>query len=261
MPAYLKFIHSKIMIFFLRMFMLCLLLPGHADAKPNKKNQALAMGEQRQIMVAVDHVLDANKDFVKQHSKSYFLPFIKGQNPKATVLGCADSRVHTHAIDPHPDGDLFLVRNIGNQIGPVRGSIEYGVRHLHTPLLLILGHTMCGAVRAAMQDYSDMSPDIKTELDHLHVPWGDPDNAILVLDSVEHNINDQVTEASQLFADELNQRKLMIVGAVYDFRNDYHLGYGRLVIINVNGAKDTASIQKALGFSGKRPLKDVFTKK
>lgn len=247
-------------MFYLRLLLIAIVLVNPVYAKSVKKAHAKAVGEQRTILVAVDHVLDANRDFVKQHRKGYFLPFIKGQTPKATVLGCADSRVHSHAIDPHPDGDLFFVRNIGNQLDPVRGSIEYGVRHLHTPLLLVLGHTMCGAVRAAMQDYSEMSPAIKTELDSLHVPHGDPDNAALVLDSVEHNINHQIDEALIFFADEINQQKLMVVGAVYDFRNDYHQGYGRLVIINVNGSNDAEKIRTVLRFSGKKTLHDVFTK-
>ena len=248
-------------MFYLRIFLVATLIVNFAHATTVKKMYADDMGEQRKIILAIDHVLDANRDFVKRHRKSYFLPFIKGQTPKATILGCADSRVHTHAIDPHPDGDLFLVRNIGNQIAPVRGSIEYGVRHLHTPLLLVLGHTMCGAVKAAMQDYSEISPAIKTELDNLHVPHGDPDNPTLVLASVEHNINDQIDEAISFFADELKQQKLIVIGAVYDFRNDYHQGYGRLVIINVNGSNEAAKIKSALGFSGKKSLKDVFTKK
>ena len=204
--------------------------------------------EQNQIKIAVDHLLDANSDFVKKHNKNYFLPFIKGQTPKATVLSCADSRVHTHAIDPHPDGDLFLIRNIGNQLAPVQGSIEYGVRHLHTPLLLILGHTMCGAVRTAMQEHSDLSPAIKAELDHMHVPLGDAENALIVLDAVEHNVEDQTAEAMRLFKDEIDQQKLMVIGAVYDFRNDYQKGYGRLVIINVNGEKDAQQINNQLKF-------------
>jgi carbonic anhydrase len=248
-------------MFYLRILLVIIGLANSAYAQPLKKTHTDHAGEQQNIIVAVDHVLDANRDFVKQHRKSYFLPFIKGQTPKATVLGCADSRVHTHAIDPHPDGDLFLVRNIGNQLEPVRGSIEYGVRHLHTPLLLVLGHTMCGAVRAAMQDYAEMSPAIKTELDNLHVPHGDPDNAALVLDSVEHNLNHQIDEAMSFFADELNQQKLIIIGAVYDFRNDYHQGYGRLVITNVNGSNDAETIKAVLGFSGKKSLHDVYTKK
>lgn len=248
-------------MFYLYIILIFSVFVNCAYAKSGKHSQDVGSGEQQKIMAAVDHVLDANRDFVKRHGKAYFLPFIKGQTPKATVLGCADSRVHTHAIDPHPDGDLFLVRNIGNQLAPVRGSIEYGVRHLHTPLLLVLGHTMCGAVRAAMQDYSEMSPAIKVELNNLHVPEGDPDNAALVLDSVEHNINDQVDAAMQLFADELTQQKLIIIGAVYDFRNDYHQGYGRVIITNVNGSKDSGKIKEALGFSGKKSLQDVFTNK
>jgi len=246
---------------YLGLLLAAILLVNSAQAKPAKVEHTEDMGELRKIRLAVDHVLDANHEFVARHSKRYFLPFIKGQTPKATVLGCADSRVHTHAIDPHPDGDIFLVRNIGNQILPVRGSLEYGVRHLQTPLLLVLGHTMCGAVRAAMQSYSELSPAIKTELDNLHVPQGDPDNAALVLDSVEHNINHQIDEALNFFSEELNQQKLIVIGAVYDFRNDYRQGYGRLVIINVNGSTDTGKIKEVLGFSGKKSLNDVFTKK
>ena len=248
-------------MFYLRILLASIVLVNSAYAKPVKNAHIDPSGEQQKIMVAVNHVLEANSDFVKQHSKRYFLPFIKGQTPKATVLGCADSRVHSHAIDPHPDGDLFFVRNIGNQLEPVRGSIEYGVRHLHTPLLLVLGHTMCGAVRAAMEDYSDMSPAIKTELDNLHVPHGDPDNAYLVLDSVEHNVNHQIEEAMSFFAEELQQQKLIIIGAIYDFRNDYHHGYGRLVIINVNGSNNAANIKEVLSFSGKKASKDIFIKK
>ena len=248
-------------MFYLPMLLIVLVSINSADAKPVKTSHKDDSGEQQKIIIAVDHLLEANRDFVKGHSKDYFLPFIKGQTPKATILGCADSRVHTNAIDPHPDGDLFFVRNIGNQLDPVLGSIEYGVRHLHTPLLLILGHTMCGAVKAAMQDYSEMSPAIKTELDNLHVPLGDPDNAALVLDSVEHNINHQVEQALKYFDDELNQKKLIVIGAVYDFRNDYHQGYGRMVIVNVNGLNDAKTIKEVLGFSGKKSLNNVFIKK
>jgi carbonic anhydrase len=63
------------------------------------------------------------------------------------------------------------------------------------------------------------------------------------------------------FADELNPQKIIVIGAVHDFRNDYHQGYGRLVIINVNGSNDAGKIKEALGFSGKKSLNDVFTKK
>jgi len=123
-------------------------------------------------------VLKANQQFVKQHNASYFLPFIQGQTPKATVVTCVDSRVHSHAIDPHPDGDLFMVRDIGNQVASAEGSIEYDIRHLHTPLLLVVGHSMCGAVKAVMTDYSKSEPAIKHDLSTIHVPPGNPDNPL-----------------------------------------------------------------------------------
>ena len=212
------------------------------------KNHSAA-SEQSQIHAAVTHVLKANHDFLYRHKFGYFLPFIKGQEPKATVVTCSDSRVHSHAIDPHPDGDLFMVRNIGNQIASAKGSIVYGVRHLHTPLLLVVGHSMCGAVRAAMTDYSNMEPAIKDDLTTIHVPPGNPDNPVQVRDAVEANVNAQVNLSLKLFEPELATGKLIIIGAVYDFRNDYNKGYGRLVLINVNGEREPQKIKQALTFS------------
>ena len=102
-----------------------------------------------------------------------------------------------------------------------KGSIEYGVRYLHTPLLLIVGHSMCGAVKAAMTDFSNMEPAIKDNLSTIHVPLGNPENAVQVKEAVEVNVNEQVNLAMKLFEPELANGKLLIVGAVYDFRNDY----------------------------------------
>ena len=162
---------SRITIF----FVLTSVLIGEMHAKGHSDT---ATSEKSQIQVAVAHVLKANQQFVKQHNASYFLPFIQGQTPKATVVTCVDSRVHSHAIDPHPDGDLFMVRDIGNQVASAEGSIEYGIRHLHTPLLLIVGHSMCGAVKAVMTDYSKSEPAIKHDLSTIHVPPGNPDNPL-----------------------------------------------------------------------------------
>lgn len=79
----------------------------------------------------------------------------QGQRPLATVLGCADSRVALDYIFDTNPGDLFVVRNAGNvcgdKSGGIIGSIEYSVDHLDTQLLLVLGHTGCGAVAAATQ--------------------------------------------------------------------------------------------------------------
>jgi carbonic anhydrase len=67
------------------------------------------------------------------------------------VLTCADSRLSPEIIFDQGIGDLFVVRNAGNLLGDhVIGSIEYAVEHLHAPVVIVLGHTKCGAVSAAV---------------------------------------------------------------------------------------------------------------
>jgi len=73
-----------------------------------------------------------------------------GQRPFVTMLSCSDSRVPLELDDDQGIGDIFVVRVAGNVCGVHEmGSIEYGVDHVGTPLLVILGHTQCGAVTAA----------------------------------------------------------------------------------------------------------------
>ncbi len=73
-----------------------------------------------------------------------------GQKPFVTVLTCSDSRVVPEFIFDANVGEVFVIRNAGNCVDTlVLGSVEYGVEHLHTPLLVILGHEKCGAITAA----------------------------------------------------------------------------------------------------------------
>ncbi len=74
----------------------------------------------------------------------------EGQRPFAAVLGCADSRIPPEVVFDQGLGDLFVVRVAGNVVDAyVLASIEYAVSHLGTPLVVVLGHTACGAVTAA----------------------------------------------------------------------------------------------------------------
>ncbi len=76
-----------------------------------------------------------------------------GQDPIAVVLGCVDARVPPEVILDQGVGDLLTVRTAGQSLaGVALGSIEFGVRVLGIPLMLVLGHTGCGAVLAAMGD-------------------------------------------------------------------------------------------------------------
>lgn len=76
-----------------------------------------------------------------------------GQSPYAIILGCSDSRVPPEIIFDQGLGDLFVIRVAGNILDDVvLASIEYAAEHLHSPLLMVLGHTNCGAVEAALQE-------------------------------------------------------------------------------------------------------------
>ena len=77
--------------------------------------------------------------------------FREGQHPYAIVLACSDSRVIPEAIFSAGIGDLFVIRVAGNVVGPIElASAVYACEHLHTRLLLVLGHTHCGAIKAAL---------------------------------------------------------------------------------------------------------------
>lgn len=76
-----------------------------------------------------------------------------GQKPFVTIVGCSDSRHSLEILFDQGIGDIFVVRVAGNIAGTSElGSVEYGAGHLHTPLLVVLGHSHCGAVTAAAQN-------------------------------------------------------------------------------------------------------------
>jgi carbonic anhydrase len=86
----------------------------------------------------------------------------KGQQPKVIVLGCSDSRVDPTTLFDQAPGDLFVVRTAGNVAGPVDlGSMEYAAEHLHSSVLLVLGHRKCGAVAAALSGEKMPSPNLE----------------------------------------------------------------------------------------------------
>lgn len=84
--------------------------------------------------------------------KEILADLAKGQHPYATILSCSDSRVPPELIFDAGLGELFIIRVAGNVLSPeIGGSLQYAGRHLHTPLFVVLGHTNCGAVAAAIE--------------------------------------------------------------------------------------------------------------
>lgn len=193
------------------------------------------------VKEAVRYLLEANRDFVRRSSPETFAPFLEFQSPRMTVLSCCDSRVQLNAFHPSPENDVFVIRNIGNQLVTAEGSVEYAVRHLRTPLLLILGHVRCGALHAAMGDFSKESSAVRRELETIRVRGGGD-----WLENVRSNVNDQVDAALQKFAPEIEKGTLVILGAVYDFANDLGRGFGKLVLTNIQGESKPEVVQAIL---------------
>lgn len=76
---------------------------------------------------------------------------LKGQKPFAVIVSCSDSRVPPELLFDQALGDIFVVRTAGNVVDAIAtGSVEYAVEHLHTPLVVVMGHENCGAVKAAV---------------------------------------------------------------------------------------------------------------
>ncbi len=202
--------------------------------------------EQSQVAAFINHLNVDNAEFIDAHQPSYFSELAKGQHPKATVVTCSDSRVQTDEFDKTPEDELFMVRDIGNQMSTAEGSVEYGVHHLHTPILMIVGHSRCGAIAAASEDYSKESAPIKRELDTIKI-----DKGVANIDGVKTNVNNQVVAAMKKFSEEVKGGHLTVVGAVYDFADDMKEGAGKLNIINVNGETNPAKLSDISALTAK----------
>jgi carbonic anhydrase len=147
----------------------------------------------------------------------------QGQKPLAMILGCADSRVPPELIFDCGLGDLFVVRTAGHVLdSAVLGSLEYGVVELQIPLLIVLGHEQCGAVKATLEAIgSEAAPE--GEIGRLVAAirpaavrsWSAPGNRLdnAVRANVELAI--ERLNSSARIADALQAGALRIIGARY----------------------------------------------
>lgn len=186
---------------------------------------------------------DDNTQFVSKQGAA-LKTYAARETPRTTVLTCADSRVQTSAFDSTPENDAYTVRNLGNQVEASLGAVQYGIDVLSTPVLLVLGHTGCEAVRAALSSDARLDDAIRKELSGMKVGKvkGRADDKRLTT-AVIDNVHDQVKAALKRFSPHVTASELTIVGAVYDLRNELGKGAGKLTIINVNGNRDEARLK------------------
>jgi carbonic anhydrase len=149
---------------------------------------------------------------------------VASQKPEAIILGCADSRVPPEVIFDEGIGDLFVVRVAGNVSEPATtGSIEYAAEHLHVPLIVVLGHHNCGAVKASAEAHGPVEGNLGEIVKELQpavaAAKANPGKLGLVNDAVHANarlVAGQLVSESKVLEHLVHEGKVKIVTAIYD---------------------------------------------
>lgn len=142
------------------------------------------------------------------------------QEPFAIVLGCSDSRVPVEIVFDQGPGDLFVIRVAGNIVAPsLIGSVEFAAERFGTRLVVVLGHSSCGAIQATIEEIHrptiNQSPNLKAIVDRIRpaVSVGDDEPAAMranILASVS-----QLRHGSAIIEGLVDSNGLVVVGAWY----------------------------------------------
>lgn len=202
-----------------------LLVPALALAHPPGGGKLAATAPE-----ALKELKQGNERFVKgkaarsNQSLKRVKEVASGQKPEAVILGCADSRVPPEVIFDEGIGDLFVVRVAGNISEPATtGSIEYAAEHLGVPLIVVLGHHKCGAVKATAEAHGPAEGNIGEIVKELQpavaAAKAKPGKEGLVDDAVHANVElvaAQLLSESPVLTHLVHEGKVKIVTAVYD---------------------------------------------
>lgn len=181
--------------------------------------------------VAVARLKLGNKRFVEGKSKHFRAgrkwreSLVEEQHPFAIILGCADSRVPIELVFDQGFGDLFVIRNAGNVVmEDVHGSIEYAVLHLHTKLVVVMGHEGCGAITAALKSREERAkepPELQQVLNLIEpaIAHVNPQEENAVSKGVEANVRWSVKMMNRIKSDRKHAPDITAVGAVYELKS------------------------------------------
>ncbi len=153
----------------------------------------------------------------------------EGQHPLATVLACSDSRVPVELVFDQGVGDLFVIRVAGNVCGEEEiGTVEYAVEHLHTPLVVVLGHESCGAVTACVEGVH-AEGSLGALLHHIdpavaaaRAAHPERHGEALVATAVRCNVQcgvEELLRGSRVIREAAERGEVFVRGAVYDLRS------------------------------------------
>jgi carbonic anhydrase len=189
---------------------------------------------------ALDRLREGNGRFVSERHRqrrpgqSRRNELVEGQEPFAIILGCSDSRVPAEIVFDQGLGDLFVIRVAGNVVAPSQiGSVEFAAERFGTRLVVVLGHSMCGAVVATLEELerpTEMrSPNLRSIVDRIRpaveglIEAGlGHDRDALVHHAVRANIRasvDHLRHGSALLERLSESDGLLVVGAEYSLES------------------------------------------
>lgn len=181
---------------------------------------------------ALDVLIDGNHRFANNLTTNKDLHNLvmmtkDKQHPFVSMLSCSDSRAPVEMVFDQALGDVFSVRLAGNIASDKAiGSLEFGCKYLGSKLIVVLGHTGCGAVKAACDNFKDghigeitnlIKPAVRLEKSILE--QRDSSNAEFVAKVCELSVQvqmDEIIHSSEILQDMLANRQIAIVGGIYD---------------------------------------------
>ena len=185
------------------------------------------------------NLMAGNARFVAGKPKAHALVSLRkklasGQSPQVIVLSCSDSRVSPEVIFDQSLGDLFVVRTAGNVADPVAlGSIEYAVDHIHSPLLVVLGHQKCGAVTAACSGEKMPSRNLEAIVDKIGPAVAQAKTHGKGDDLLEAAVQENVRQsAKDVLANSEIIRGAVQSGKLHVIEAEYQLDTGEVVRLN-----------------------------
>lgn len=182
---------------------------------------------------ALERLRDGNRRFVAGNSDiedalsgARRAELVDGQSPFAVVLACSDSRVPVELVFDQGLGELFVIRVAGNIVAPSQvGSVEFAAAQLGTQLVVVLGHSNCGAVDATLkelaQEQETRSPNLRSIVDRIRPAVEALDNPSLhdaVVANVRNSAN-RLRHGSQILESLIESGELTIVGAEYSIES------------------------------------------
>jgi len=186
---------------------------------------------------ALARLRDGNRRFVTDQTTAPALSsqarraaLLAGQEPFAIVLGCSDSRVPAELVFDQGLGDLFVIRVAGNVVAPSQvGSVEFAAARFGTRLVVVMGHTQCGAITATLEEIlghatsqsrnlSSIVDRVRPSVEALMSGRRNEDPNALVHDAVRANVQasvDHLRHGSELLEQLIREDGLLVVGAEY----------------------------------------------